>query len=104
MTAQTALLDHDLIRRIRAVVDVSLVLHGSSGVPSTELAFAIEAGMTKINIGTMLNIAFTEAVREALRAQDLVDPRKYLAPARTRTARVVREALKAISSPRTGQS
>jgi len=104
MTAQTALLDHDLIRRISDAVGVPLVLHGSSGVPSTELAFAIEAGMVKINIGTMLNIAFTEAVREVLRAPELVDPRKYLAPARTRTARVVREALKTISSPRTGKS
>ena len=104
MTAQTALLDHDLIRRISDAVGVPLVLHGSSGVPSTELALAIEAGMVKINIGTMLNIAFTGAVREALSAPELVDPRKYLAPARTRTARVVREALETISSPRTGKS
>jgi fructose-bisphosphate aldolase class II len=104
MTAQTALLDHDLIRRINAAVDVPLVLHGSSGVPAAELALAINAGMVKINIGTMLNIAFTEAVREALEAPELVDPRKYLAPARTRTAGIVRGALKAIAMPRIAPS
>jgi fructose-bisphosphate aldolase class II len=52
----------------------------------------------------MLNIAFTAAVREALLAPELVDPRKYLAPARSRTTQIVREALKTIASPRTGIS
>jgi fructose-bisphosphate aldolase class II len=39
--------------------------------------------MVKINIGTALNIAFTGAVRTVLAGDEkLVDPRKYLAPAR----------------------
>jgi fructose-bisphosphate aldolase class II len=39
--------------------------------------------MVKINIGTILNVAFTRAVRDRLDGDaSLVDPRRYLAPAR----------------------
>ena len=83
MTERTASLDLGLISQLRAAVDVPLVLHGSSGVPDAELRRAITAGMVKINIGTSLNLAFTTAVRDHLTADTaLVDPRRYLRPAR----------------------
>jgi fructose/tagatose bisphosphate aldolase len=37
--------------------------------------------LTKINIGTQLNVAFTHAVREALTDAAVTDPRRYLRPA-----------------------
>ncbi|MGA8247213.1 MAG: class II fructose-bisphosphate aldolase [Nocardioides sp.] len=84
MTTRTARLDHALIADLRARVPVPLVLHGSSGVPDDELRRAVAAGMTKINIGTALNVALTATVRELLDADaTLTDPRRYLAPART---------------------
>ncbi len=89
MTDRSASLDHDLIARLRAAVGVPLVLHGSSGVPDEELAAAVRAGMVKINIGTALNLAFTDAVRDTLTDRKLVDPRKYLAPARDAMADTV---------------
>ncbi|GAA2901864.1 class II fructose-bisphosphate aldolase family protein [Streptosporangium fragile] len=95
MTDRTAMLDHALIRTLRAALPVPLVLHGSSGVPDDELRQAVREGMVKINIGTALNIAFTGAVRDALPGQ--VDPRKYLAPARTAMAGVVSHLLKVIA-------
>ena len=98
MTAQTARLDHDLIARIRAEVAVPLVLHGSSGVPDDELALAVASGMVKINLGTILNVAFTGAVRAALAAPDVVDPRVYLALARAETADVVRRLLQIVAT------
>ncbi len=83
MTERTARLDQHLIARLREAVDVPLVLHGSSGVPDDELRQAVTSGMTKVNIGTALNIAFTAAVREHLAADPaVVDPRRYLRPAR----------------------
>jgi fructose-bisphosphate aldolase class II len=84
MTDRTAVLDHDLIARLRDAVGVPLVLHGSSGVPDAELARAVAGGLVKVNIGTALNIAFTGAVRAWLEqaAPTAVDPRKYLASAR----------------------
>lgn len=90
MTDRTAVLDLDLIRRLAAAVPIPLVLHGSSGVPDDLLRAAVGAGMVKVNIGTILNVAFTEVVRTRLDEDDrLVDPRKYLAPARDAVAAVV---------------
>ena len=76
---------------------VPLVLHGSSGVPDDELAAAVRAGMVKINIGTILNVEFTAAVRGVGRRRRLVDPRKYLRPARTRIAGTVAHLLDVLS-------
>jgi fructose-bisphosphate aldolase class II len=98
MTAQTARLDHDLIGLIRAEVAVPLVLHGSSGVPDDELALAVTSGMVKINLGTILNIAFTGAVRSALASPEVVDPRTYLTPARLETTKVVGRLLRVVAT------
>ena len=99
MTTRSARLDHDLIARLRAAVPVPLVLHGSSGVPDDELSLAVRGGMAKINIGTALNTAFTGTVRAALDDQpDLVDPRRYLASARTAMAETVTAALRLLSA------
>ena len=94
MTDRTAALDHALIADLADAVPVPLVLHGSSGVPDAELVKAVRAGITKINIGTILNVEFTAAVRAALRDDErLVDPRKYLRPARTGVAATVAHLL-----------
>jgi fructose-bisphosphate aldolase class II len=90
MTDRTAVLDLDLIRRLAAAVPVPLVLHGSSGVPDDQLRAAVRAGIVKVNVGTILNVAFSGAVRARLGADEqVVDPRKYLAPARDEIAAVV---------------
>jgi fructose-bisphosphate aldolase class II len=94
MRERTALLDLDLIADLRSRLDVPLVLHGSSGVPDEQLRAAVSAGMTKINIGTALNLAMTRSVRASLAADDsVVDPRVYLAPARQEMSRVAEHLL-----------
>ena len=82
-----AALDLDLVGRLRSVVPVPLVLHGSSGVSDEGLTAAVRAGLTKVNIATQLNRVFTAAVRRRL-ADDplLVDPRRYLSPGREAVA------------------
>lgn len=98
MTDRTSLLDLELIARLRSAIAVPLVLHGSSGVPDDQLRAGVQAGLTKINIGTALNVAYTKAVREALAADDsLSDPRKYLAPARAAVADVASALLGVIA-------
>ena len=95
MHERTARLDLDLISDLRARLAVPLVLHGSSGVPDEELRAAVAAGMTKINIGTALNIAMTRSVRASLAVDDaVVDPRVYLAPARHEMSRVAEHLLR----------
>jgi fructose-bisphosphate aldolase class II len=98
MSERTATLDYDLIAKLRAAVDVPLVLHGSSGVADEDLRKAVNAGLTKINVGTLLNITFTGAVRAHLEADHTVtDPRRYLTPARAAVADVVAPLLTALS-------
>jgi fructose-bisphosphate aldolase class II len=100
MVERTASLDIDLIRELADALPVPLVLHGSSGVPDAALAEAVRAGMVKVNIGTILNVAWTAAVREALDADaSLVDPRAYVRPAREAVADVVARLCTTIGSP-----
>ena len=94
MLTRDAVLDAGLIAEIHRAVAVPLVLHGSSGVPDAGLAAAVAAGMTKINVATQLNKAFTGAVRACLTADPaLVDPRRYGAAAREAVAAEVTRLL-----------
>jgi fructose-bisphosphate aldolase class II len=94
MLTRDAVLDEELIAAIHRAVPVPLVLHGSSGVPDAGLAAAVAAGMTKINVATQLNKAYTGAVRARLAAEPaLVDPRRYGAAARDAVAAEVTRLL-----------
>ncbi|MGW1010122.1 class II fructose-bisphosphate aldolase [Streptomyces termitum] len=94
MVTRDAVLDLGLITRLRDAAGVPLVLHGSSGVPDALLTRAVAAGMTKVNVSTHLNKAFTRAVRGHLAAHpEDVDPRRYLTPARTAVAAEVAHLL-----------
>ena len=98
MSARTAALDFELIARLRSVVPVPLVLHGSSGVADEDLRKAVAAGITKVNVGTLLNVHFTRAVRSYLASDDAVtDPRRYLAPAREAVAEAVAAMIAAVN-------
>jgi fructose-bisphosphate aldolase class II len=87
-------LDFDRIRKIKELVGIPLVLHGSSGVPADSIKKAIEAGINKINIDTDLRIAFTKAMKDFLRENpDNIDPRKILTPARKAMKEVIKEKM-----------
>jgi fructose-bisphosphate aldolase, class II len=99
-TERTTRLDLDLVGRLKEEVEVPLVLHGSSGVPDDELARAVRAGLTKINIGTHLNAILTRSLRHTLADQPRqVDPRKYLGPAREDVADEVERLLRLLARP-----
>ena len=67
-------------------------------MPDDELVRAIRAGLTKINIGTHLNATLTRSVRRNLDDQPrLVDPRRYLGPARDDVATEVERLLRLLS-------
>lgn len=83
MTTRDATLDFERIAELAAAVDVPLVLHGSSGVPDTDITRAVRAGLTKINIATHLNVTLTAALRGYLDENpSVVDPRRYFGAAR----------------------
>ncbi|MFJ4920935.1 ketose-bisphosphate aldolase [Streptomyces sp. NPDC088725] len=99
MTSRTATLDHVLIGALRDAVGVPLVLHGSSRVPDTEIRRAVRSGMVKVNVGTALNWACTNALLRHLATHpDTVDPRKYLVPAREAMAGTVAGFLRAVDA------
>ena len=100
MTQRSAQLDQELIRTLAGVLSVPLVLHGSSGIADADLRTAAANGIVKINIGTLLNVAFTAAVRASLAADaDQVDPRKYLRAARDAMTDRVAAIVKVLGQP-----
>ncbi len=57
-------LDFDLIRRIKAKIDVPIVMHGGSGVSDEDYRNVIKAGVRKINYYTYMGKAGANAVSE----------------------------------------
>ncbi|MFG2788367.1 ketose-bisphosphate aldolase [Streptomyces sp. NPDC048419] len=100
MTTRTATLDHDLLKRLAAALEVPLVLHGSSGVPDGELSAAVAGGIAKVNVGTALNMAMTGAIRQFLAEHpDTVDSRKYLSVGRQAMAEAVTGIIRTLARP-----
>lgn len=57
-------LDLDRLSEIREVVDIPLVLHGTSGVPDEVVTECVNRGICKVNYATDLRIAFTKGVKK----------------------------------------
>ncbi len=95
MTSDTAELDIDRIRAIHSKVDIPLVLHGSSGVKEESEVEAIQYGIAKINVATMLNVAFTSAMKQAIADNPTnSDPRKTLQHSRDAVKETVRHKMR----------
>jgi len=59
-------LDFSRLEDIRARVSVPLALHGGSDLSDEDIAKLIRCGINKINVGTDLKVAVTNAVRQVL--------------------------------------
>ncbi|TVP85599.1 MAG: class II fructose-1,6-bisphosphate aldolase [Alkalicoccus sp.] len=76
-------LGFDRMETISSNTEVPLVLHGGTGIPTKDIKKAISFGTAKINVNTESQIASAAKVREVLDANpEMIDPRKYLGPAR----------------------
>lgn len=79
-------LSFDQLAKIKAEVgDLPLVLHGGTGIPTDQIKKAISMGISKINVNTDLQVAFSRAERAYVESgKDLegknYDPRKFLKP------------------------
>lgn len=71
-------LDYERMIEISEKGELPLVLHGGTGIPDDKIQKAIANGINKININTELQLAWTAAVREFLKANDEYDPRKVI--------------------------
>jgi fructose-bisphosphate aldolase, class II len=88
-------LDLERLAAIHNRIATPLVLHGSSGVSDKDIKQGVALGLAKVNVATQLSQAFTGAIREVLNQDgEVVDPRKYLAPARNAQMEIVRERIR----------
>ncbi|MGN0006657.1 MAG: ketose-bisphosphate aldolase [Alistipes sp.] len=69
-------LDIERLREIHAATDVALVLHGSSGIPHSQVREAIANGIVKVNLATEIKDNFMRALKGVLLASDEIDLRK----------------------------
>ncbi|MCL0107753.1 class II fructose-1,6-bisphosphate aldolase [Peptococcaceae bacterium] len=88
-------LDFDRLEKIKKLVKIPIVLHGSSGVPDEDIRRAISLGVSKVNIDTNIREAFTSTMRKILNEKPKeIDPRKVLGPAREAAVEIIREKIR----------
>lgn len=89
----------DIIEAVSQQIDVPLVLHGGSGVPDESIQKAISLGAGKVNVNTESQVACTDTIREVLgNDESMIDPRKYLGPARDAIKEVVKGKMRLFRS------
>ena len=72
-------LDFETISEINNSISIPIVLHGGTGIPEKQLRKSISCGISKININTDLQVAWSKAVRKYLKYNKKVyDPRKII--------------------------
>lgn len=87
-------LDFERLNQIRQRVDIPLVLHGASGLPTQDIKHAISLGICKVNVATELKIAFSDALKTYLSTHaNANDPRHYMVPAKAAMKEVVRKVI-----------
>jgi fructose-bisphosphate aldolase class II len=75
--------------------DVTLVLHGGSGIVDRDIKSAISAGIANIHISTEVRLAYTRALQEFFsKNPDEIAPYKYLEVASLSVLRLVEKKIK----------
>ena len=91
-------LNFELLEEINRRVSVPVVLHGGSGIPDDMIRRAVNIGIAKLNVATELRYAATQAVRKALLDESVIDPKKFMGPARDAVRELCMEKIKLCGS------
>ena len=95
----TPQINFDVLDKIRKVVDIPLVLHGTSGVPDDQVIRCVSMGMCKVNYATDLRIAYTYGVKKYIKENPGVfDPKKYGSYGIDEVTRYVIERMRVLGS------
>lgn len=87
------------LAEVRDATGIPLVLHGGTGIPDDDIREAIRLGVSKINVNTENQSAFTDTIRRVFdRDKKVYDPRKYLGPARDAIKEAVRAKMRLFGS------
>ena len=54
------------LAEVNAAIDITLVLHGSTGIPEEDIQQAIQNGINKVNVGTIIHCTYMNNLREEL--------------------------------------
>ena len=89
----------EVLSAVRQVVDVPLVMHGTSGVPDEQVRDAVSRGICKVNYATDLRIAFTNGVKEFMASNpNAFDPKKYSALGMNEVTAYVAQKMEVVGS------
>ena len=66
-------LDFPRLERIRNLLEIPLVLHGASGLPSEMIARSIQLGVCKFNVNTEVRQAYMQALKDEICGQEEKD-------------------------------
>ncbi len=92
-------INFDVLEKIREVVNIPLVLHGTSGVPDDQVIRCVSMGMCKVNYATDLRISYTYGVKKYMKENPGVfDPKKYGSYGMEEVKRYVKERMQVIGS------
>ena len=97
-------LNFDRLQELADVIKTPLVLHGGSGIPKEQIVKAISMGISKVNVNTEQQIAWSNAVRKYYEADNDkkakgFDPRKVLASGTEAIKNTVKERIEWFNTP-----
>ena len=91
---ETPKLAIDILKKIHEATSVSLVLHGSSGIPHPQVVEAIKNGIVKINLATEIKNIFMKTLKGVLNETDEIDLRIVFPKAIEAVSSLIDEKLK----------
>jgi len=84
-------INYKRLGEVNAAVSIPLVLHGGTGIPEEDIRRAIQNGINKVNVGTIIHCTYMNGMREEL---DRLGPNPYtldvVKPVRAKIKEVVR--------------
>jgi fructose-bisphosphate aldolase class II/tagatose 1,6-diphosphate aldolase GatY/KbaY len=83
-----------LIEIKKALPNTTLVLHGSSGIPHSDIEKAIKLGINKINVATEFKDIFMKSLKEILNSTDNIDLRQTFPSAINKVTELAKTKLK----------
>lgn len=87
-------LNFDLLKEIEHNIKKPLVLHGASGLSNDMLIHSVELGISKINVNTDLQLAWSTALRKKINLnEEVYDPRKIISYGEEEIVNVIKSKL-----------
>lgn len=92
-------LNFERIKEISNALNISLVLHGGTGIPDEDIQKCIKYGITKVNINTELQVEWSKTIKEYIQNnKEIYDPRKIISSGEENIKKVINDKLHILGS------